>query len=467
MFLYTNGIVSSSSITETSSILSNNKSILFDGIDQRLSISSITSLDNQDNFSISFWFKPNGSGGTVQYFLSKNHTTSYNARRLALRWDTTTDKIEWDINSLVARVVSTVSLNSGSWYNLCMTWDGTEALNEDRPKIYINGTLQTSTASSNVTSIDSDTSPLVFGCWERGTSSPVHQQEFSGHMDEIMIFNSTLNQSDVTDYIYNSGIPLDLSSRSDLIHWYRMGDGDSYPTIYDNAGSNDGTMINMVSGDIENDVPKFNQRSILFDGVNDRIDLASRTQNFTDFSLSFWVVWGGGNYKTIVGSSVAQGGILYSIVQAGGQIRYYDNTSGWTIISDTISDGNWHHILITYDSNANTLKGYTDGSLSITKTSVDPYNTTNAHSFNQIGARLNGSIYNEKLDEIAVWDSVLDATQATNIYSSGTPNDLSGLSPVHWWRMGDGDSSTTVYDNGSGGNDGTLVSISGYSTDTP
>ena len=57
------------------------------------------------------------------------------------------------------------------------------------------------------------------------------------------------------------------------------------------------------------------------------------TQNFTDFSLSFWVVWGGGNYKAIVGSSTAQGGILTAIVQAGGTIRYFDNTSGWTSLS--------------------------------------------------------------------------------------------------------------------------------------
>ena len=34
-----------------------------------------------------------------------------------------------------------------------------------------------------------------------------------------------------------------------------MGDGDTHPTIEDNAGSNDMTMTNMASGDIEEDVP--------------------------------------------------------------------------------------------------------------------------------------------------------------------------------------------------------------------
>ena len=40
------------------------------------------------------------------------------------------------------------------------------------------------------------------------------------------------------------------------IAWYRMGDGDTYPTITDNgSGGNDGTMTNMDAGDIVSDVP--------------------------------------------------------------------------------------------------------------------------------------------------------------------------------------------------------------------
>ena len=215
--------------------------------------------------------------------------------------------------------------------------------------------------------------------------------------------------------------------------------------------------------------PSFsNIYSLLFDGIDSRIDLDSRTQNFTDFSLSFWVVYNGGNYKSIVGSSdLLQGGILFSIVQAGGQIRYYDNTSGWTNLSGSIIDGNWHHILITYDSSANTLLGYTDGSLTNTKTSVDPYGTSNFHSFDIIGARASGTnVYNEKLDEIAVFDSILDATQVSSIYNSGAPNDLSSLSPIHWWRFEEG-SGTTATDSGSGGINGTLVASPTYDTNVP
>ena len=44
---------------------------------------------------------------------------------------------------------------------------------------------------------------------------------------------------------------------------------------------------------------------------------------------------------------------------------------------------------------------------------------------------------------------------------------LSDLSPLSWWRMGDGDTSPTLTDNGSGGNDGTMTNFSTFSTDVP
>ena len=40
-------------------------------------------------------------------------------------------------------------------------------------------------------------------------------------------------------------------------------------------------------------------------------------------------------------------------------------------------------------------------------------------------------------------------------------------SPVSWWRCGDGDTSPTLTDNGSGGNDGTMTNFSTFSTDVP
>jgi len=79
-------------------------------------------------------------------------------------------------------------------------------------------------------------------------------------MDEVAIWDVALD-SDAVSAIYNSGTPIALDSDSgdydnsgDLQGWWRMGEGDTYPTITDNStNSNDGTMTNMASDDIVGD----------------------------------------------------------------------------------------------------------------------------------------------------------------------------------------------------------------------
>ncbi len=73
-----------------------------------------------------------------------------------------------------------------------------------------------------------------------------------------------------------------------------------------------------------------------------------------------------------------------------------------------------------------------------------------------------------QLDEIALFSSALSDADVATIYNSGVPGDLTDLSPAGWWRMGDNDggSGTTVTDQGSESNNGTLNGAT-FSTDVP
>ena len=62
------------------------------------------------------------------------------------------------------------------------------------------------------------------------------------------------------------------------------------------------------------------------------------------------------------------------------------------------------------------------------------------------------------VDEFAVWNNDQSAN-ISSIYNGGTPNDLTSLNPVSWWRMGDADTFPTITDNGSGGNNGTMTNM--------
>ena len=213
-------------------------------------------------------------------------------------------------------------------------------------------------------------------------------------------------------------------------------------------------------------VPFTNTKSILLDGIDDFVSLASRTQNFTDFTVSVWFnTTPKGGFNSIIGNSGTEGGLLFAIVQAGGVIRFRDDA--WTALSGTITDGAWHHLAITYDSTANQLKSYVDNSLFTTLTPGTPSNPTNSHSFNQIGLRTTVGFWKGNIDELAVFSSVLTSLDVSTIYGSGVPTSLASLNPVHWWRCGDGDTSPTLTDNGSGGNNGTMTNFSTFSTDVP
>jgi hypothetical protein len=94
-------------------------------------------------------------------------------------------------------------------------------------------------------------------------------------------------------------------------------------------------------------------------------------------------------------------------------------------------------------STVNTNQNFgNSNSLTVSEFSVGRYSTGTGYMRN-----------NCKIDELAIWDSDQSAN-ISNIYNSGSPLDLSGLSssPLHWWRMGDGDTYPFLSDTGSQAN---------------
>ena len=69
----------------------------------------------------------------------------------------------------------------------------------------------------------------------------------------MTIYSAQLTSGERTT-LYNSGCPANPSTTNLEAYW-RMGDGDTFPTITDNQGSNNGTMTNMEAGDITTETP--------------------------------------------------------------------------------------------------------------------------------------------------------------------------------------------------------------------
>lgn len=121
-----------------------------------------------------------------------------------------------------------------------------------------------------------------------------------------------------------------------------------------------------------------------------------------------------------------------------------------------LTENVWQHVCLTYDgSNAGTgVKAYVNASLqSRTINQAGPISgTMNSWGNWTVGAREDGSkLMKGWIDELAIYNDDLTGDEIIEIYNAGSPCKLDSLSTsgpklISWWRMGDNDISTTMYD---------------------
>jgi len=225
--------------------------------------------------------------------------------------------------------------------------------------------------------------------------------------------------------------------------------------------------------------------SFEFDGSTDYVNVGTSSLGITSaITVSAWVKiptsntgGGGANIQEIICEDAAGGSNRNWALNWRHQsvsnkyftfAVFHTNGSASAISSTGITpnDGQWHHLLGTYDgtTNANGLKLYVDGGTPFTATasSIGIRSTPSVEA--TIGAITGGGAwrFEGNIDEVAVWNSDRNA-DASTIYNGGVPNNLTSLSPVSWWRMGEAANYSggtwTLTDQGSGGNDGTSLTI--------
>ncbi len=219
-----------------------------------------------DAWTISFWFKrgtATNNAQTIFYFgaqdvvnsgyiqLKYNGNTN-NGRNIILTYGTNNNKLTF---STPANTFST------DWHHVLVSYDGgTTGSNSgdissyySRFKIYVDGSLLTTANSNNNYGYTGSISGqnLRVGRWNQN-----QYMRNNCKIDELAIWDS--DQSNSVVDIYNSGVPFDLTTlNTKPKHWWRMGDGDTYPFLQDNGTSGNCVfqMYNMTVADITNDTP--------------------------------------------------------------------------------------------------------------------------------------------------------------------------------------------------------------------
>ena len=236
-----------------------------------------------------------------------------------------------------------------------------------------------------------------------------------------------------------------------------------------------------------------NVNSFSFDGVDEYMTtgLNLAYTAVPTFSISYWIKTSASftnfasYFAVAVNVSYAGGSYLY----AAGRLFKSQHNGLLVIIqgdgsssgSTALDDGDWHNIIQVYTDNGGgeqRVRIYVDGN---TTPEADLAAT---HSYIKltgdlfIGARnaSNDRAFPGLIDEVSVFNTDQTSNVST-IYNSGAPSDLTSLSPIGWWRMGEeatfsnpgGTGNWTLTDQGSGSNDATSANMeeADKTTDVP
>ena len=256
-------------LTVSTPPFSNTKSIQFDnqdyaGANAALLDSTLGRTGNgggsSDAWTISFFIKPtNSNNGRVVFYYGSNDTANGGIVELRI---TSTNKLrlQYGSNNNHVRLQTPSALTVDTWQHVIITYDGgttgaaSGSLSDyyGRFEIFIDSVSQTTSNSHSNYGYSSAISGQNLRLGKLVSGNTLKGEK----IDEVAIWNS--DETTNVSSIYNSGTPFDLSELTNPpLHWWRMGDGDTYPTLQDSGSSAncDFVMYNMTSANIVSDIP--------------------------------------------------------------------------------------------------------------------------------------------------------------------------------------------------------------------
>jgi hypothetical protein len=410
----------------------NTYSLAFDGVDDQVIVPYSASLDVvTGNHSLSFWMKAVVLNVTAVMEKGRNQELT----ALIIN-----NKIYWGGTN--GYYGGTTNMNDGNWHHIVFVATGTTS------EIFIDG-FSVATGGNKVQA-SANTSDFFIGTDVNGNN------DFTGLLDEISIFNYALSSSEITS-MYNSGVPNDLTSLNPTA-WYRMGDNGSYKSpqwlIPENSNKD-----------------KVSNYSFSLDGIGDYIPVSgSILSSAGDMTISSWA-----NFQSLAGVQGIFDSANYFRSGFNGGFSFRTNGTNLDVAfsNGTVFDthnasaglstsGGWYHLAFTFNNTTKLGTFYVNGS------SIDTYTFTGFDNADLVNGgvigravRTNSFCFTGSLDEISIFNSELSSVDINSIYNSGVPTDLSSLSPVGYWRSENSTFITTwtVIDNGSSGSDGTSVNM--------
>jgi hypothetical protein len=371
-------------------------------------------FNSTTNVTYEAWVKPSANVAAYRRIVGKGGNGTQEAPGIYVQQTTGKVSAGMLINGTQQIINSTLTINDNEWHHTAFTYDGTTL------KLYVDGTLDGTLAITGT--ITTNASPL-----DIGYNSPLNLYPFIGKIDEVRVWNTTRTFSEILATM-NSSL---IGNEAGLVAYYnfndnsRSGVGRTVNNLCIATGStlNGSTYGTALTPVFECAPPPFTtpECNMVLNGTTDYAQAANNAAiNLAQFSVgAYFKTTNIGTVKSILLKDVDGTNNNYKLSLSAtnkAQISFVNTafTTVSAIGTTTITDGNWHYAVGTFDG-AN-LKIYVDGVLeATTANATTPITGTNALN---IGAD-NGGInkFNGNIDEISVWNSALPQAQIQSLIS--------------------------------------------------
>jgi len=396
----------------------------FDNVNDSVNIGVNPTFDGASAITISAWIRPSASmsddaivgkatGVANQIYFWVGHS------------GLATNQISWNAGPGWLEATQTLILNE--WTHVVGTADASGH------KIFYNGVL----ISSNSSAIDISASNAH--SWLIGSMSG--NRIFNGSIDDVRIYNRALSAGEVKQ-LYNLGSAKAQASSVTLQqgttlgsgivgHWTFDGKDTTTTTALDRSGQNNTGTFTGFTRATNAKAGKLGQ-GMSFDGTNDYVDMGDVLDQTGSFTLSAWVKRAGdsitGNASTIIGKEmVSSAQFAFEIIDTGqtnpNTVRFitFGLATNNLYSTQTITNGQWYHIVATFDSSSITQKIYIDGVQNATQTTTGTM-TANSNTLKigySQGTGDSSNYFNGNIDDVRVYNRALSPSEVKQLYLMG------------------------------------------------
>lgn len=362
------------------------------------SIGSINIFDNStfNNTAISLWLKSSTITSTLQICLQGA------AIGFGVYIEGNTGKVLGFFDgSSAGSYTSSYPVTDGEWHHIVIQNNGSVT------SMYIDGIYDGSISEPHYNGTGGSDNKLFSG------KSNLNAYNYTGELNEVRIYNRLLSECEIVE-LYNS-------KKSPIVIY------DFENSLVDSSGNN--YNLQSIGSTPTYSLFASNDYAINFDGST-WLELINSFNNSTykASTISMWV-----KSSTITttlqicfqGASIGFGSYIQG--NSGKMLGFFGGNSANAYVSTgSITDGNWHHIVIKNNSNKTVM--YVDGVFNGSKLESMYHGTGASNNKFYLGkSNLNTYNFTGSLNEIYLYDRLLSECEVDSLFQSKTPTSISSI----------------------------------------